>query len=472
MPRRLLTQVERGAMLSRISGPMALEPGRLEHLLSSLSSPESFYFDDDYEAEEEKPYEVREGVAIVDLSGVLVRGAVSFIEELFGFRSYEDIAKKLDAAIADSNVRAILMRIDSPGGDAVGANDLAEKIFDSRSKKPIYGLAHGMMASAAYHTGSAVEKLYTSASSLVGHIGVWTAHVDKTAMAAAAGVKVTLIHAGARKVDSSPFRPLDEASRESIQGEVNSLYDVFTADVAKHRAHAGMDQAAVKATEALCYVGAAAVAAKLADGVKTLDGALSELAKRSAVRSTSTGGRAATSTTSPARPAKEGPMDLEQALAALKAGKEELLAKGEKISALESANSKLITENAELRAQATGLVEKAKNDVIEKHVKAGRVTPAMRGDVELLAKSISPAELDERLSKWSVVTRPVGAGSGAVVEEAVEASPIDKLNAKAKELQAANPALKFPDAFEQACRVLPDLYNAHRATKRIVKKGA
>ena len=78
-----------------------------------------------------RDYEVQNGVAIIPVVGTLVRRTVG-LEAQSGLTSYGLIAERLDAALADNAVKGILLDIDSPGGEAGGVFDLADKIFAAR----------------------------------------------------------------------------------------------------------------------------------------------------------------------------------------------------------------------------------------------------------------------------------------------------------------------------------------------------
>ncbi len=82
----------------------------------------------------------------------------------------------LQAALADSSVKAIVLDIDSPGGSVFGVRELAQEIFDGRAQKPIVAVANYMAASAAYHLATQADELVVSPSAIVGSIGVFSAH--------------------------------------------------------------------------------------------------------------------------------------------------------------------------------------------------------------------------------------------------------------------------------------------------------
>jgi len=206
-------------------------------------------------------------IAVVPVLGPMVKRG-SFLDALFGFGNYEDVQARFDSALNDSSVDAILLEIDSPGGEAAGAFDLADRIFAARGTKPVWAMANDSAFSAAYAIGSAADKLFLTRTGGVGSIGVLAAHVDQSGYDEKQGVKVTTITAGARKNDFNAHEPLSEDAAGFLQAEVNRLYGIFVDTVARNRSLSGD---AVRTTEAALFFGEDAVKAGLADGVGTVE---------------------------------------------------------------------------------------------------------------------------------------------------------------------------------------------------------
>lgn len=222
-------------------------------------------------------YEVTpNGIAIIPVFGTLVRRTVG-LEVQSGLTSYSSIDDLLTQALQDSGVRAILLDIDSPGGEAGGVFDLADRIYAARQQKPIWAIADEDAFSAAYALAAACEKIYLSRTSGVGSIGVIAVHLDQSQAEEDAGLKYTAIYAGDRKNDMTPHEPLSDPARQQLQDEVNRVYDLFTASISRMR---GLDADAVKATQAALYFGEQAITASLADALGTLNDALSDLGQK------------------------------------------------------------------------------------------------------------------------------------------------------------------------------------------------
>ena len=217
------------------------------------------------------------GVAILPIVGSLVnRGA--WIGANSGLVSYEGIAAQLREAQADPDVRAILLDIDSPGGEATGMFSTANLVRTVNEVKPVLAFINDVAASAAYGIASAAREIVVSPTSMVGSIGVVLTHLDRSGELEDRGVKPTLIHAGAHKVDGHPFGPLSDAVRADLQAEVLKIYDQFVGLVAEGRA-GRISAAAIRATEARTYLGADAIAQGLADRVASLDEVIATLSQ-------------------------------------------------------------------------------------------------------------------------------------------------------------------------------------------------
>ncbi len=220
-------------------------------------------------------YQVVNGIAVIDLAGTLVQKS-SNLRPSSGMTGYNGIAARLNEAMNDPEVKGVLFDIDSPGGEVSGCFDLTDAIHSFRGRKPMHAFAGEQATSAAFAIGSAADKLYLPRTGVVGSVGVLTAHRDVSKRLAKDGIAITLIHAGAHKIDGNPFEALGKDVKADIQARINETWGLFTETVARNR---GMSAEAVKATEARIYTGQAAVDIGFADGISTLDEVLQRMAK-------------------------------------------------------------------------------------------------------------------------------------------------------------------------------------------------
>jgi signal peptide peptidase SppA len=240
-------------------------------------------------------YRTSSGVAIIPVLGTLVQRAGG-MDALSGMTGYNRIGAIMQAALADPQVGAVLFEIDSPGGEANGAFDLAAKIRAATTKKPIWAVANEQAFSAGYLLASAAERVSAPESAMVGSVGVVALHVDQSGKDAKQGLVYTPIYAGAHKVDFSSHAPLSAEALKMAQEEVNHMYDLFVSAVSTGR---GLSEQAVRDTEAGIFSAKVAQRLTLVDSVEPFDATVEALAKE-AQQVRSTGMRVAAST--PATP--------------------------------------------------------------------------------------------------------------------------------------------------------------------------
>ena len=223
---------------------------------------------DDYLKHGEAPYPVVDGIAVIEISGVLIhRGG--WIGQSSGQTSYEGIAAQIEAAANDPAVRGLALEIDSFGGEVAGVFDLADRIRAIRATKPVWAFVAEHAFSAGYALASQADRILLPRTGALGSIGVVVMHADLSGKLDQDGMQVTLIHSGSHKVDGNPYEPLPADVRNDIQREIDVLRFLFTETVAAGRA-GRLSQDAAMATEAATYRGADAIAAGLADEVTDL----------------------------------------------------------------------------------------------------------------------------------------------------------------------------------------------------------
>lgn len=213
-------------------------------------------------------------VAVLPLFGVMANRA-NLITEWSGGTSTEQFGQWFDAAIADGDIGAVVIDANSPGGSVHGLEELSQKIFDARGKKPIVAVANPLAASAAYYVATAADELVVAPGSLVGSVGTVAVHTDRSAMNDAIGIKYTYITAGQHKAEGNPNQPLAEEAQEYMQSMVDKYYAAFVRDVARNR---GVEPASVKRSYGQGRVIDADQAESLgmADRIGTLESVLAE----------------------------------------------------------------------------------------------------------------------------------------------------------------------------------------------------
>ena len=162
------------------------------------------------------------GVAIVPVAGVLTQ-KFDWLAAMCGWSTYDAIKATLAAAIKDYRVSAVLLDVDSPGGEASGMLDIADAILAARQEKPIWAVANPCAASAAYGIAGSASRLVLPRLAQVGSIGCVIVHVDQSAADKSQGLKYSAVYAGTHKIDGWGHAPLSESARASAQRDVDHV---------------------------------------------------------------------------------------------------------------------------------------------------------------------------------------------------------------------------------------------------------
>lgn len=224
------------------------------------------------------------GVAVIPVYG-LISQRTSLMSDLSGATSCDALRSSLREAIADPEVKAIVLDVDSPGGDVAGLPELAADIRELRGQtKPIVAVADTLMASAAYWLSSQCDEVVASPSALVGSVGIVGMHEDVSGAEAKAGVKTTLISSGPYKTEGNPYEPLTEDARATLQGQCDGFYAMFLADVARGRGVSG-DKVAADYGGGRVLMAADAARAGMVDRIDTLEGTVRRLSRGGGTKS-------------------------------------------------------------------------------------------------------------------------------------------------------------------------------------------
>ena len=179
------------------------------------------------------------GIGVVPIRGVIARRASMFDDVSPGRgTSVEKVQALLQKAANDSAVRGVLLDIDSPGGTVAGIPELAAEIrdFESVTGKPVWALADGTMASAAFWLASGAHSVFATPSANVGSIGVYTVLQDLHRAADAQGVEVHVVSTGPHKGAGEPGTRITRAHLDGAQEQVDDIFALFKRDVAQGRA--------------------------------------------------------------------------------------------------------------------------------------------------------------------------------------------------------------------------------------------
>jgi ClpP class serine protease len=210
------------------------------------------------------------GVAVIDVCGPLTHHSDYWSD------SYDAIRARVRSALSNRECKSVVLRIDSPGGEASGCFEAARAIRADADAagKPIHAFVD-QACSAGYALACAANTVTLADTAIVGSIGVLATREDISAANAARGIRVALITSGARKADGHADAPITDTELVETQTIIDSMAGVFFQLVADLR---GLPVAKVAALEARSFHGEAAIRAGLADDVMSFDGLLAAIA--------------------------------------------------------------------------------------------------------------------------------------------------------------------------------------------------
>jgi signal peptide peptidase SppA len=211
-------------LLERVARGERVDDGELDELMADSGRP------------------LRSGPTLINSAGgqialVSVRGIANYDIE---FQPYAFSTLRLVQTVrefaSDPQIRAVVLDIDSPGGEVTGTSEAADAVYAARQRKPVVALVNPLCASAAYWIASQCSAIVASSKHAdVGSIGVFLSHVDCSEFNKMQGLKVTYIYAGEHKVEGNPDEPLSDTAAQHYQGEVDAIYRDFLNAVARGR---------------------------------------------------------------------------------------------------------------------------------------------------------------------------------------------------------------------------------------------
>lgn len=170
-------------------------------------------------------YEIRlEGVISAEkYSGLLMEETIT----------PEEIISQLDEAESNPDVKAILIRVNSPGGSAAASQEIYEEL--KKVEKPVVVSVSETCASGAYYISAAADSIIANRSSSVGSIGVIMQIPNFEGLFEQLGIEYVTIKQGEFKDVGSPDRPITEEETSMLEAQLKEIYEQFISDVADSR---------------------------------------------------------------------------------------------------------------------------------------------------------------------------------------------------------------------------------------------
>jgi len=182
--------------------------------------------------------------------------------------------QQLDKISGDSDVKGLVLRVNSPGGTVSGSDAMYTLLmrYKHRTHVPVVASVQELCASGAYYISCAADRIVTQPTSVVGSVGVIFETFDASGTMQKIGLKAEPIKSGTNKDMGSPFKPLGNPEREIMQGMVNEYFDRFKSIVREHRAIKDADFALV--SDGRVFSGTRSVEIGLADQTGLLEDAI------------------------------------------------------------------------------------------------------------------------------------------------------------------------------------------------------
>ncbi|MEM7619774.1 MAG: S49 family peptidase [Pseudomonadota bacterium] len=278
-------------ILHAVAGtPWAIHPEKgkaiIDFLVSQAENPSpSHAIEDDtvqHRAELTKePVQVerRQAIAVLPISSVILPRAHDVKDSSLGpsgGQSAERLEKQFSALVSDTDISAIVLDIDSPGGAVGGVPELFEIISAASEQKHVVAVANHFCASAAYWIACAASEIVMTPSAMIGSVGVYTYHEDISQALEHEGVKPTYISSSAEKIEGSSQFALSDGARSHMQATVDTYAAHFVRDVARGR---GVSELEVRQTfgNGRMHQADYAKAHGMVDRIATLDQVLFDL---------------------------------------------------------------------------------------------------------------------------------------------------------------------------------------------------
>ena len=219
-----------------------------------------------------------DAVAIIYVEGPIVMGRPELGYSTSGIAYSETIVQYLRAAQKDSSVKAIVLRVDSPGGSVVASREIYDEIVATRNKgKPVIASFGEVAASGGYYISAPADKIYAHPATITGSIGVISVLPNLAGLTEKIGVQMIVIKSGPHKDESYGYRDLTPEEREIWQKMIDEAYNDFVDIVAQGR---HMDNARVtQLADGRIYTGKQAKEVGFADELGNLDAAVDAAAK-------------------------------------------------------------------------------------------------------------------------------------------------------------------------------------------------
>lgn len=216
----------------------------------------------------------RDKILLVELSGVLAEEPLITLEARPPVPLLARVREELQKAAEDDRVRAVVLRINSPGGTVTASDIVYHEIsrFKARRKVPVVASILDVGASGGYYVALAADRIVAHPTTITGSIGVLMLNVNSGGLLEKIGVSANYVKSGAHKDMGSPFRGLTPDERAIFQEIIDRLYARFVELIARERR---LEEARVRTiADGRVYTASEALALGLVDRIGYLEDAI------------------------------------------------------------------------------------------------------------------------------------------------------------------------------------------------------
>lgn len=213
----------------------------------------------------------KEKIVHLDLEGIIASGPAG---DLFGSHAMDldSLKRALQQAVEDKEVKAVVLRIDSPGGEVTASDVLYHAVKETAKKKPVVVYMDSLAASGGYYVSCGATKVIANETTLTGSIGVIIQSMNYSGTLGKVGLESMTFVSGAFKDSLNGARPMRDEEKAYVQGLVSSMYDKFLGIVSDARK---MDRETLKngIADGRVFTGGEALQKKLVDQVGYIEDA-------------------------------------------------------------------------------------------------------------------------------------------------------------------------------------------------------
>lgn len=223
--------------------------------------------------EQEGAKETKDKIVRIDLEGMIASGAGGSLLAEAGM-NVDGVKRALEQAVVDKNVKAIVLLVNTPGGEVTASDTLYHAVKQAAARKPVVVYMDSMAASGGYYLSCGATRIIANETTLTGSIGVIIQTLNYSETFGKVGLETLTFASGSFKDTLSGARPMREDEKAYVKGLVTQMYDKFVGIVADAR-KVNVDELKNGVADGRVLTGREALANKLVDQVGYIEDAYS-----------------------------------------------------------------------------------------------------------------------------------------------------------------------------------------------------